>query len=138
MMEWVLDASVALAWALPDENSQKADLLLSLEDSETVFYVPALWWYEVGNALVVAYRRNRITETHLFQILGLYDRLPLKTETSLTSERLWRLCSLAREYALSVYDAAYLDLAHQLGVGLATFDLRLRSAAKKAGLRIFE
>ena len=136
-MEWVMDASVALAWALPDENSQKADLLLNHEGSETLFHVPALWWYEVGNALVVAYRRKRISETKIFQILQLYTKLPLKTETSLTVDTVWRMCSLAREYALSVYDAAYLDLAQQLGVGLATFDRHLCSVAKKAGLKTF-
>jgi predicted nucleic acid-binding protein len=50
-MEIVLDSSVALAWVLPDETSSRADRLLAKASRESVFWVPALWWYEVANVL---------------------------------------------------------------------------------------
>ncbi|MEI9478624.1 MAG: type II toxin-antitoxin system VapC family toxin [Deltaproteobacteria bacterium] len=61
-MDWVLDASIALAWALPDEASDQADRFLSRVTAKDVLWVPSLWWYEVANALVVAERRKRLTE----------------------------------------------------------------------------
>jgi len=58
-MDWVLDASMALAWALPDETSLQADRFLSRVSAEDVLWVPSLWWYEVANALILAERRKR-------------------------------------------------------------------------------
>jgi predicted nucleic acid-binding protein len=137
-MEWVLDASVALAWALPDEDSERADLLLDAAPSGIQFYVPVLWWYEVANALVVAYHRRRITEAEVSRIMELYGMMPIKTELSLGVDSMWRFCSLAREYQVSAYDAAYMELAQRLGVGLATLDHHLRLAAMQAGIEVFQ
>ncbi len=136
-MEWVLDASVALAWALPDEDSERADLLLDAAPSGIQFYVPALWWYEVANALAVAHRRQRITKAELSRVMELYGMLPIKTDLSLGVNPAWRFCSLVNEYGLSAYDAAYIDLAQRLGVGLATFDGPLRSTAERMGVEVF-
>ena len=47
-MDWVLDASIALAWALPDEASDQADRFLSRVTAKDVLWVPSLWWYEVA------------------------------------------------------------------------------------------
>jgi predicted nucleic acid-binding protein len=40
------------------------------------------------------------------------------------------LLSLARAYRLTVYDAAYLELARRAGIDLATLDGQLINAAK--------
>lgn len=138
MMEWVLDASVALAWAFPDKGSERADLLLSSAHSGILFHVPALWWYEVANALVVAQRRLRIGVAEACRIMELYGMLPIETDFSLGVDSMWRFCSLAREHGISAYDAAYMELAQRLGMGLATFDNRLRLVAQKAGLEVVE
>jgi predicted nucleic acid-binding protein len=45
---------------------------------------------------------------------------------------------LAREYSLSAYDAAYLELSIRHGAPLATLDSKLESAARQAGVRIFQ
>ena len=45
-MDWVLDSSTALAWALPDETSEEAERFLDRISAGEVFWVPALWWYD--------------------------------------------------------------------------------------------
>jgi PIN domain nuclease of toxin-antitoxin system len=50
-MAWVLDCSLALAWALPDEKSRRADQFLVRVSRDSDIWVPALWWYEMANAL---------------------------------------------------------------------------------------
>lgn len=135
-MDWVLDASIALAWALPDETSHQADQFLRGVSAKDVLWVPALWWYEVANALILAERRKRLTEADGIQLKELYGMLSIRTDMIFGADTIERLRILAREYRLSAYDAAYLELALRKGVGLATLDLSLRSTAQKAGVKI--
>lgn len=135
-MDVVLDSSVALAWALPDETSDRADRLLARASSSNVFWVPALWWYEVANALTVARRRRRLAEADRARIVELYGMLTIRTDGELDANAMWRFHTLAEEYGLSAYDAAYLELALRRGLRLATFDQQMISAARKAGVRI--
>ncbi len=134
-MDWVLDSSMALAWGLPDETSTKADRFLAHVSAHDTLWVPALWWYEVSNALVTAQRRRRVSKADRLGLLQLYGRLPLQTDTHLSTETMWRLQALAEEHALSAYDAAYLELATRRGLGLATLDQRLLAAARNAGIQ---
>jgi predicted nucleic acid-binding protein len=135
-MNWVLDSSVALAWALPDEHSKEAEQFLTQTSAGDDFWVPALWWYEISNALVTAQHRRRIKEAERLQIIDLFYLLPLQVDTHFQSEPMRRLQELALAYSLSVYDAAYLDLALHKGLALATFDRRLQHAAVKSGIEI--
>ena len=135
-MDWVLDASIALAWALPDEASDQADRFLSRVTAKDVLWVPSLWWYEVANALVLAERRKRLTEADGIHLIDLYRALPIKTDMVSGAAVIEQLRTLARQYNLSAYDVAYLELALRKGLGLATADLNLQSASKKAGVRI--
>ena len=134
-MDWVIDASIALAWALPDETSDQADRFLSRVSAEEILWVPALWWYEVANALAVVERRKRLTEAEGIRLIELYGMLPIKTDTVIGPGILERLRTLAREYRLSAYDSAYLELTLRKGLGLATLDKELRSAGEKAGVK---
>jgi predicted nucleic acid-binding protein len=135
-MHWVLDCSLALAWALPDESSKRAERVLAEVTAETILWVPALWWYEIANALTMAQRRRRLIESAGVRVIELYASLPIQTDTHLNSDVAWRFISLAKEYNLSAYDAAYLELAQRKGVGLATLDQTLTTAARKAGVTI--
>lgn len=134
-MDWVLDASMALAWSLPDETSAKADRFLSRLSAQDALWVPSLWWYEISNALVMAQRRRRVTEAGRLGLLELFGRLPLQTDTHLNPEVMWRVQALAQEHELSAYDAAYFELAVRKDLGLATLDQRLMTAARNAGIR---
>lgn len=134
-MEVVLDSSVALAWALPDEMSPRADRFLARASRDSVFWVPALWWYEVASALTVAQRRERLTEVDRARVIELYGMLPIQTDSLLDVNTMRRLHALAGDYTLSAYDAAYLELAQRRGLRLMTFDRRLIGAARRAGVR---
>ena len=135
-MDWVVDSSIALAWALPDETSKEADLFLGRISVRSILWVPALWWYEMANALLMAQRRKRLGEAEKIRLMELYRRLPIRTDVALDSDIVWRLHTLATEYNLSAYDAAYLELAQRRGLGLATVDRSLRVAAQKAGMKL--
>lgn len=135
-MDWVVDSSIALAWGLPDETSKEADRFLSRISMRSVLWVPALWWYETANALLMAQRRKRLGEAERIRLMELYQRLPIRTDVALDSDIVWHLQTLAIEYHLSAYDAAYLELAQRRGLGLATVDRALRHAAQKAGMKV--
>ena len=135
-MDWVVDSSIALAWALPDETSKEADRFLSRISMKSILWVPALWWYEMANALLMAQRRKRLGEAEKIRLMELYGRLPIRTDVALDSDIVWRFHTLAIEYNLSAYDAAYLELAQRRGLGLATVDRSLRVAAQKAGMKL--
>ena len=135
-MDWVIDASMALAWALPDETSKEAERFLGGISVKTILWVPALWWYEMANALLVARRRKRLTESDGLRLMELYRTLPIRTDRMLDSDTMLRFQTLGMEYHLSAYDAAYLELAQRRGLGLATVDRPLRSAARNAGIRV--
>jgi predicted nucleic acid-binding protein len=135
-MDWVIDSSIALAWALPDETSKKAERFLSRISIRSILWVPSLWWYETANALLMAQRRKRLTEADRIRLMELYRRLPIRTDVVLDSDSMSRFHTLAIEYNLSAYDAAYLELAQRRGLGLATVDRSLRLAAQRAGMKV--
>lgn len=131
---WVVDASVALAWALPDERSPVADAFWEAVVGRAELWVPALWWYEVGNALVTARRRSRLAEADVARLVELYSSLPLEVDATGLPAALHRCTVLAWETGVSAYDAAYLELAGRRGAGLATLDGRLREQAVGLGI----
>jgi predicted nucleic acid-binding protein len=137
-MECVLDASTALAWAFPDEGSPQADQFLSQLSGHDTLWVPPLWWYEVANALIVAERHHRLTEADGIQLRELYGRLPIRTDTVTGPDSIEQFRRLGREYKLSAYDAAYLDLALRKRLKLATLDRKLRFACEKAGVAVLQ
>jgi predicted nucleic acid-binding protein len=131
-MPFVLDASTTACWAFPDEDH--ADARLALERCRTdEAVVPTLWWFEVRNILVVNERRKRITPADSEAFLRALARLRVRTDRE-PDER--SVLELARNHRLSVYDAAYLELAKRTGVGLATLDGELRKAAAAEGVPV--
>ena len=124
----MLDASVALSWALADESdpvSVRAEQELRLPGGAAI--VPALWWYEVRNILIVSERRGRITSELTADFLEQLKVIPI-TIVPPPADRV--LLDLARRMKLSVYDAAYLALAVEGDLPLATLDRALRNAAQ--------
>jgi predicted nucleic acid-binding protein len=89
-LAFVLDASIAAAWALPDESSRLADRLLSLVEEDGAV-VPPLWWYEIRNILLVAERRKRITASDVEAFLRSLSRLAVRMEELGDGEALLRL-----------------------------------------------
>jgi predicted nucleic acid-binding protein len=132
----VLDASVTLTWCYPDENSPFAYKVLDQLRARPAI-VPSLWPLEIANALAVGERRHRLTASAVAQFLDLLGNLPIEIDAQTPSRAFDSILQLARTHTLSAYDAAYLELAMREGLGLATLDEKLRSAAKSAGARLF-
>ncbi len=135
-MAWVMDASLALAWALPDERSTVADEFFRRTEAEEI-RVPAIFWYEVSNSIAVSSKRGRLTSADARRLLEMLSELPLGTDARAGQPSLVPLAAAARAHDLSAYDAAYLDLAARRGLGLATLDERLAAAARLAGIPVF-
>jgi predicted nucleic acid-binding protein len=132
-MGFVLDASVCACWAFEDEDHPVADVAFSsLQTEEAV--VPALWWFEVRNILIVNERRGRINEqeTDFFLRALAVFRIRIDREPEQAG-----VLRMARTQGLSVYDAAYLELAYREKLPLATLDRRLGEAARLMGVQIF-
>ena len=135
MTAFVLDASIALAWCFADEATPATDALLDrLADEEAA--APALWRLEVANALAVAERRGRLNLAGLTRSVTLLQRLTVSIDGGGSDRAFADLLNLARSERLTVYDAAYLELALRLGVPLASKDKELREASARLGLTI--
>ena len=138
MTGWVLDTSMALAWGFPDESAPAADRFWDEVERGARLVVPALWWYECANALVVARRRDRLSEGQCRRMSALLASLPVETAAVPSGVDLLRLQLVAVRSGLTAYDATYLDLAQTVAAGLATLDERLASAASDLGLTIWQ
>ena len=132
----VLDASVALSWCFEDEpHTYGYAILEHLETGEAL--VPGIWPLEVGNALLVAERRERLTKADSARFLTLLGQLPIIAEQDSPERVFGQIVALARAHSLSTYDASYQDLAMRNGLPLATQDTRLLHAAKQCGVAIY-
>ena len=134
-MAFVLDCSMTMAWVFPDEASESTDVLREslVKDSAVV---PVLWPIEVGNVLLAATRRGRITEEDWPRIRDDLEALPIDIDLESCARVLDAVLPIANEHELSVYDAIYLELALRLGLPLATLDQKLTTAGKAAGVEV--
>jgi predicted nucleic acid-binding protein len=131
---FVVDASVTLAWCFDDEATAATEAVLRRLLLEGAM-APAHWSLEVGNGLRFGERRGRIDRTKLATAESLLtdlqvDIVPVDIPTMLSA------IEVARRHDLTVYDAAYLDLAARRGLALATVDQQLVAACRKARVRV--
>ena len=132
-MDIVIDASVTMAWCFEDEATPGADAALDLLRESRAF-VPTIWSLEIANVLLVAQRRQRVSEAQVTRFVSLLGSLPITIDAE--PVEISMLLSLGRRHSLSAYDAAYLELAERLGTPLATLDIKLADAAKTAGVQV--
>lgn len=131
-MPIVIDCSVVLAWSLADEDEDSATEALQ-RTTETGAVVPQIWWYELRNALLMNERRGRIAPQQLANTLT--DIMALGVEVDGEHDETGIL-AFARWHSLTVYDAAYLEVAFRRGLPLATLDRRLAEAAAAEGVTV--
>ncbi len=131
-MPFVLDASVVLAWMLPDESSARAQEIVGRAAVEQV-HAPSLLLLEVGNALLQAQRRSRLSASDRLALFQGFCALPIALDP-LGAESTLRASELAERRGLSLYDGSYLDLCLSRRCAIATFDQRLASAARTEGV----
>lgn len=129
-MSLVLDCSITLAWLLPDETAAPAEAVLDRIVASRA-WVPALWRLEVANSLQMAVRRKRIDTTFRDASLADLGLLNILVDPD-TDNFAWReTLQLAVAHDLTLYDAAYLELAVRLSLPLASQDKSLRRAARR-------
>ena len=135
MRDFVLDASVALAWVLDDPIADYAmEVRRALANGKRAL-VPTLWHLEIANGLLTAERRRDLVSADLDDALATIQTTAaqaIETETSFSP--VGEALATARAFHLTAYDAVYLGLARRERLPLATLDKRLRAAAAKAGV----
>jgi predicted nucleic acid-binding protein len=131
-MGLVLDSSIVGCWCFPDESSPVADAAFDQLGADQAS-VPVLWWFEVRNVLVINERRGRIDPPGSAAFLADLETLPIIFDRLSDSET---ILALARAHRLTVYDAAYLELARRMDAPLATLDRKLAAAARAAGVAL--
>ncbi|HLQ36661.1 MAG TPA: type II toxin-antitoxin system VapC family toxin [Planctomycetota bacterium] len=133
----VIDASVTLAWCLPDQRTAFATAAAEAVAAVGAL-VPGIWALEVGNVLQLAVRRGHLPGKDLARILQHLAALPLHVAHHAPTEALGGVLELAQRHELTTYDAAYLELAQRAGLMLATLDDELGAAAGRERVRLFQ
>lgn len=127
----VVDASVGAAWFLPDEATPDTEAVLQATATLDV-WVPALWLLEIGNLLLSAQRRKRITAEKLRELATAASALRIHVDREPVT--ITTMDEIAARHGLTAYDAAYLELALRRALPLATRDDALLRAMAKAGV----
>lgn len=136
MKALVIDGSTTLGFLLKDEQGADAQRALDAIEKGIPTFVPAHWCVEVANGLIMAERRKRATQADITEALGLVASLPVHTDEETAQKAFGDTAALARQYGLTLYDAAYLELAMRRGASLATTDHALAKAARAAGVTV--
>jgi predicted nucleic acid-binding protein len=134
-MSLVLDCSIILAWVYADETTAPVRQVFDLV-SQGGAWVPSLWRLEVANVLEMSMRRRRHDAAFCDATLADLAHLPIQVDGE-TDIRAWtETIGLAERHQLTLYDAAYLELAQRRGLPLATLDRDLRRAAGAEKIRV--
>jgi predicted nucleic acid-binding protein len=131
----ILDASYMIALVLEEgdlSDVSEVSEILAVEGA----VVPPLWRFEVANSLLMAVRRGRIESSRVAAIFAELGVLRIIDDVGFITA--WRTTyAIAERHGLTVYDAAYLELAMRLGARLASRDSKLTRAARQEGLMVF-
>jgi predicted nucleic acid-binding protein len=133
---YVLDCSFCASLLLPDEETEEYKKKIeTISDSDEVV-VPHLWWYEISNTLKNQIRRKRLEFNAAIELIPDFSSLIDATDFVFGTEYSEKLLSLAKDYNLSAYDAAYLELVLRKQAILGTLDDDLQAAAKLCGVTL--
>jgi predicted nucleic acid-binding protein len=136
MAALVIDASIASAWCFPDEQTNYTKAVLQAVSSSSVDAVaPRLWAYEIRNSVLMALRRGRIGKPDSEQFLTSLNHLNVRLSEPASYDDVFYL---ALKHGLTVYDAAYLNVAMQERLPLASLDRQLVQAAQAVGIQLFQ
>ena len=137
MRAFILDHSVSASWCIPSQtNAYSAAVLNNLQNERAC--VPEIWRYEVANVLLMAETRRLISRAASVESLKFLNHLPIDIVPPDGRELVDLLLWMGATHKLSAYDTAYLHLAMDRGWPLATRDKKLITAAKSAGVVLYE
>ena len=127
---FVLDCSITMAWCFDDESNDYTDTILDNFKKSTAI-VPTIWPLEVANVLLLSKKRKRITEIQSANFIDALSALPISVDPSTSTKAMHSIFVIANQSDLTIYDAAYLELAIREEIPLLTLDSKLTQAAKK-------
>ena len=136
MNDFIADASVTLAWVFEDEASLWTQNLFEALEGGSQIHVPAHWPNEMLNGMLMAKRRGRLLSAEPMAFWEELVRLAIDVHPPLTLEQASTVYGLAESQRLTIYDAAYLELAKRLGLPLATLDSALLRTAPRVGVHL--
>src|ERR1700761_7649430 len=125
-MALIPDTSAIIGLAFDDEDAAYAQRAIEAIAADQAI-VPTLFWFEIRNVLLMGERRRRSTVNQTRAFLADLGLLPFEIDSQ---PREAAVLDLARTHALTVYDAAYLELAQRKNLPLATIDRALTKAAE--------
>ncbi|WP_245300284.1 type II toxin-antitoxin system VapC family toxin [Methylocystis bryophila] len=131
----MLDSSATLAWIFGDETTKAIERVFD-EVAEWGAVVPSLWRLEVANCLTAALRRGRIEEGFRRAALADLSLLDVVVDAHTDANAWGETVELAERFGLTLYDAAYVELAARRALPLATLDADMRAAGRGLGLRL--
>ena len=134
--EFVVDASIGIAWVHPGQATAQSEALLDAMAEGAVARAPALWALETANALLVLERRRKLNDAERLAALDALAGLAIVLDHEAAALAFGKLSELAERRGLSVYDAAYLELAIRRKLPLACKDGPLRTAARRARVKL--
>ena len=127
MTRFVVDASVAVKWLIPEVHSEDAERLL-LEGFE--LSAPDLIRAEVGNIIWKRWRKGEISPERARFALQIFRGYSLEVHSS--EVLLAEAWEIAHTFNRSFYDSLYLALAVYQECPMVTADRRLYNAIKQA------
>jgi len=133
---FIVDASVGFAWVYQGQATPETDRLLNEVAAGVTVVVPALWYLEMSNVLLIAQRRHRLTTIQRKAALEKLAAMQFTVDEEGTRHAFGKTSELAEKYGLTIYDATYLELALRRSLPLASRDEALKIAAKQCGLKI--
>ena len=134
-MSIVIDSSVTLAWVYSDETTEPVEQVFR-QLGESGAWVPGLWRLEVANVLEMNVRRRRHGADFRDATLADFAQLPIQVDSKTDQQAWYATLPLAVRHQLTVYDAAYLELALRRDLPLATLDKDLRRAASAEKIQL--
>jgi predicted nucleic acid-binding protein len=135
-MRLVVDSSVATAWCSHSQASPLSEAALDVV-AEFGATVPPHFQMEVANSLLQLERRNRIERASVDEFLARLETMDMEIDSLSASAAFSSVLPVARRYGLTLYDAAYLELALRARLPLASRDDALIEAAGRAGAPLF-
>ena len=132
---FIVDASVGLAWVYQGQATPETDQLLNDVAAGATVIVPALWYLEMANVLLIAQRRRRLTAVQRKAALEKLTAMQFTVDEEGTHHAFGKISELAEKHGLTIYDATYLELALRRSLPLATRDGALKTAAKRCGVK---
>ena len=129
----VLDSSATLAWVYSDELTEPIRHVFNLVSGNGA-WVPGLWKLEVANILEMGARRGRHDAAFRDSTLADLALLPISVDTETDRQAWGATLRFSERHHLTLYDAAYLELALRRGLPLASLDAELCRAAQAEGV----